>query len=177
MFTSSHSQTHFVFDCGGGLGGLGVFAVSKIEILPPPLLKSAHLVGADAGVPGVAGGAAAAHDETFGGEHGRRGGLQQQGVSPEGALQVHVDAQPPGLQLLPVAGEGLQEGGAAPVHPGGKQVGGAELGCEGLVVAELQLAGEPAHALGKEDGGGGGVTVIKQQTGNQTVRGGNDYHL
>lgn len=90
------------------------------------------------------------HDETSRREDGGRR-LRQHGVRPEGAPQVHVDAQRPGQQLLLVlieAREGIQDGGAAPVHPGGKQVGGADVGCEGLVVVELQLAGKPARASG-----------------------------
>lgn len=65
-------------------------------------------------------------------------------------MQVHVDAQRPGQQLVLVlieAREGIQDGGTAPVHPGGKQVGRADVGGEGLVVVELQLAGKPARAL------------------------------
>lgn len=90
------------------------------------------------------------HDETSRREDGGRRRRQQQGVRSEGALQVHVDAQRPGQQLVLVlieAREGIQDGGAAPVHPGGKQVGRADVGCKGLVVVELQLARKPARAL------------------------------
>lgn len=90
------------------------------------------------------------HDQTFTRKDGRRGRGEQQGVRPEGALQVHVDAQPPGQQLVLVlvqARERIQDGGTAPVHPGGEQVGGADVGCEGLVMVELQLARKPARAL------------------------------
>lgn len=93
--------------------------------------------------------ATAPHDQTSGGEDGRRR-RRQQGVSSEGALQVHVYAQHPGQQLLLVlieALERIEDGGAAPVHPGGKQAGGAELGCQGLVVVELQLARKPAMRI------------------------------
>lgn len=89
------------------------------------------------------------HDETSRREDGGRRRRQQQGVRSEGALQVHVDAQRPGQQLVLVlveACEGVQDGGTASVHPGWKQVGRADVGCEGLVVVELQLAGKPARA-------------------------------
>lgn len=65
-------------------------------------------------------------------------------------MQVHVDTQRPRQQLLLVlieAHECIDEGGTAVVHPGGKQVGGADVGCQGLVVVELQLTRKPARAL------------------------------
>lgn len=86
------------------------------------------------------------HDETSRREDGGRGRRQQQGVRSEGALQVHVDTQQLVLVLVEAC-EGIQDGGAAAVHPGGKQVGRADVGCKGLVVVELQLAGKPARAL------------------------------
>lgn len=69
-------------------------------------------------------------------------------VGCEGALQVHVEDQTSGQQLplvLVEAREGVEDGGAAVVHPGGKQAAGrANVGRECLVVVELQLAREPA---------------------------------
>lgn len=109
---------------------------------------SEALVGT-AAVSTVSRGTTAFHDQPFRREDGRRGG-RQQAVSSVGALQVHVDAQRPGQQLVLVlieAHECVDDGGTAPVHPGGKQVGGADVGCKGLVVVELQLAGKPARAL------------------------------
>lgn len=72
------------------------------------------------------------HDQTFRREDGWRRG-RQQGVSSVGALQVHVDTQRPGQQLVLVlieAHERIDDGGTAPVYPGGKQVGGADVGCK-----------------------------------------------
>lgn len=104
-------------------------------------------------------GTTAFHDQTFSREDGWRRG-RQPGVSSVGALQVHVDAQCPGQQLVLVlveAHECIDDGGTAAVHPGGNQVGGADVGCKGLVVVELQLAGKPARVLA-----GCQFTVIKK---------------
>lgn len=66
----------------------------------------------------------------------------------EGALQVHVEDQTSGQQLILVlveTREGIKDRGAAVVHPVGKQAAGrGNVGRERLVVVELQLAREPA---------------------------------
>lgn len=79
--------------------------------------------------------------------------ILQHWVRSKGALQVHVDAQASGHQLLLVlleASKGIEHGRTAPVHPGGKQVAGAHLGCEELVVAHLQVTWNPAVGDGSK---------------------------
>lgn len=89
------------------------------------------------------------HCETLlGWEVGRWALGRRDWLGCEGALQVHVEDQTSGQQLLLVlveAREGVEDGGAAVVHPVGKHAAGrANAGGERLVVVELQLAREPA---------------------------------
>lgn len=116
------------------------------------------------------------HDETPRREDGGRGRRQQQGVRSEGALQVHVDTQRPGQQLVLVlieAREGIQDGGTAPVHPGGEQVGRADAGRKGLVVVELQLARKPVRALA----GCQFAVIQRKEVKAWAVTTTNNYHL
>lgn len=110
---------------------------------------SEALIGTAAAFSTISRRTTAFHDQTFRREDGWRRG-RQQGVSSVGALQVHVDTQRPGQQLVLVlveAHERIDDGGTASIHPRWKQVGGADVGRKGLVVAELQLARKPAHAV------------------------------
>lgn len=102
---------------------------------------SEALIGTAAIFSTISRGTTASHDQTFRREDGWRRG-RQQGVPSVGALQVHVDTQL--LLVLIEAHKRIDEGGTALVHPGGKQVGGADVGRQGLVVVELQLTRKPA---------------------------------
>lgn len=61
-------------------------------------------------------------------------------------MHVHVDAQQL-LLILVQTHEDIQDCRAAPIHPGGKQFGGAELGGERLAVVQLQLTGKPRGSV------------------------------
>lgn len=78
----------------------------------------------------------------------------------EGSLQVHVDTQHSGQQLLLVlvqTHEDILDWRTAPIHQVGKHAGGAELGREGLVVVQLQLAGKPRVSISDMQGCEGGA--------------------